>query len=343
MPDAVVVRDLVKRYPKAERPAVDGLGFTIATGEVFGLLGPNGAGKTTTVSMLTTRALPTSGHAEVAGIDVVKHATAARQALAVVPQRNNLDQSLTVRQNLLFHAAYHGMGRAQRHRRAEELIEWMGLGPRAKARVDEMSGGQAQRVMIARALMHKPQVMFLDEPATGLDPQSRLFVHERVAELTAEGVTVVVTTHDMEEAAKLCDRVGIVDRGKLLALDTTDALTRSLPGNTTLTVGVSLAESSADAAAAASAADADGAAAAVAKELEQVPSVERVERLAAAGRAAADENAVQFRLYTEAEPATLLPGVLAVLGRERCEVTGISFGKPTLEDVFISITGRDLR
>nr|AUO14866.1 ABC-type multidrug transport system, ATPase component [Amycolatopsis sp.] len=330
MQDAVVVRDLVKRYPKAERPAVDGLGFTIATGEVFGLLGPNGAGKTTTVSMLTTRALPTSGHAEVAGIDVVKHATAARQALAVVPQRNNLDQSLTVRQNLLFHAAYHGMGRAQRHHRADELIEWMGLGPRAKARVDEMSGGQAQRVMIARALMHRPKVMFLDEPATGLDPQSRLFVHERVAELTAEGVTVVVTTHDMEEAAKLCDRVGIVDRGKLLALDTTEALTRSLPGNTTLTVGVGLADP---------ATEAD----AVGMELKQVPSVERVERLAAAGRAAADEKAVQFRLYTEAEPASLLPGVLAVLGRERCEVTGISFGKPTLEDVFISITGRDLR
>jgi ABC-2 type transport system ATP-binding protein len=176
--------------------------------------------------------------------------------------------------------------------------------------------------------MHKPKVMFLDEPATGLDPQSRLFVHERVAELTAEGVTVVVTTHDMEEAAKLCDRVGIVDRGKLLALDTTDALTRSLPGSTTLTVGVGLADSPAEA---------------VAKELEQVPSVVRVERLAAAGRAAAEENAVQFRLYTEAEPASLLPGVLAVLGRERCEVTGISFGKPTLEDVFISITGRDLR
>ncbi|MBV8931315.1 MAG: ABC transporter ATP-binding protein, partial [Kutzneria sp.] len=215
MNDAVVVEDLVKTYNKNPRPAVDGLGFTVHVGEVFGLLGPNGAGKTTTVGVLTTRVIPNSGRALVDGVDVVADPQRARQVLAVVPQRNNLDRSLTVRQNLLFHAAYHGVPRAERHRLADEIIERMGLTGRGKSLIDQLSGGQAQRVMIARALMHQPKVMFLDEPSTGLDPQARLFVHDRVAQLRDDGVTVVLTTHDMDEATKLCDRVGIVDHGKL--------------------------------------------------------------------------------------------------------------------------------
>jgi ABC-2 type transport system ATP-binding protein len=230
--DAVEVTDLVKRYRRNGPTAADGLTFSVPPGEVFGLLGPNGAGKTTTVGVLKTRVRPTSGRALVHGVDVVRRPGPARQLLAVVPQRNNLDRSLNIRQNLIFHAIYHGVGRAERNRRADEILERMGLADQAKARIDFVSGGQSQRVMIARALMHRPKVLFLDEPSTGLDPQARLFVHERVAELRAEGVTVVLTTHDMDEAAKLCDRVGIVDHGKLLALDSPTALTRSLPGST---------------------------------------------------------------------------------------------------------------
>src|SRR5882757_5984184 len=215
---AVEVVGLVKRYPKTEVNAVDGLSFGVRRGEVFGLLGPNGAGKTTTVGVLTTRVRPTSGVARVAGLDVMRDSVAVRAKLGVVPQRVNLDGSLTPRENLLFHAAYHGMSRADRFARADELLDRMGLADKAKGSVDKLSGGQAQRLMIARGLMHRPEVLFLDEPATGLDPQARLFVHDRVRVLREEGVTVVLTTHDMDEAAKLSDRVGIVDHGRLLAL-----------------------------------------------------------------------------------------------------------------------------
>ena len=172
-------------------------------GEVFGLLGPNGAGKTTTIGVLTTRVRKTSGRATVAGIDVAADPVGARAVLGVVPQRPNLDRSLDARANLVWHAAYHGVPRARRGPLADELLDRMGLADKATTNPDELSGGQAQRLIIARGLMHDPQVLFLDEPSTGLDPQARLFVHDRVAELAASGVTVVLTTHDMDEAAKL--------------------------------------------------------------------------------------------------------------------------------------------
>src|SRR5262249_14727203 len=155
--------------------AVDGISFAVRPAEVFGLLGPNGAGKTTTVGVLTTRVRPTGGTALVGGIDVVRDPVAARRRLAVVPQRVNLDRSLTARQNLVFHAASHGVPGAERNRRADTLLEQFGLADRGGDKVDRMSGGQSQRLMIARALMHAPQVLFLDEPTTGLDPQARLF------------------------------------------------------------------------------------------------------------------------------------------------------------------------
>jgi len=352
--NAVTVEGLVKRYKKGATPAVDGLGFTVEPGEVFGLLGPNGAGKTTTVGVLTTRVLPTSGRALVHGVDVAARPTAARQLLAVVPQRNNLDRSLNIRQNLLFHAAYHGVGRAERNRRADDILARMGLADRAEERIDIVSGGQAQRVMIARALMHRPKVMFLDEPATGLDPQARLFVHDRVRELHDEGITVVLTTHDMDEAAKLCDRVGIIDHGKLLALDTPANLTKGLPGSTTVTLTVNLDSHRPDA---------------VAEHLAALTGVQRVERIAASGgvpagppmggplgmgggampafgarngpAGAAGQD--QFRLYTEAEPAVVLPLVLRSLSELGCGVSDLSIGTPSLEDVFIHLTGRELR
>ncbi|WP_433268450.1 ATP-binding cassette domain-containing protein [Actinosynnema sp. CS-041913] len=322
MDDAVVVSDLVKVYKNGRKRAVDGLGFTVRRGEVFGLLGPNGAGKTTTVGVLTTRVRPTSGRALVEGVDVVADSQRARQLLAVVPQRNNLDRALDVRQNLLFHAAYHGLGRAERTRLADEVLARMGLQDHAKALVDSLSGGQAQRLMIARALMHRPKVLFLDEPSTGLDPQARLFVHDRVAALHADGVTVVLTTHDMDEAHKLCDRVGIIDHGRLLALDSPTALTNTLPGSTTLSVTVSLDGAGPDP---------------VSRALSEVDGVQRVEQIATA------DEARLFRLYTDIAPAVALPDVLRTLERLDCAVTDLSIGKPSLEDVFIHLTGRELR
>src|ERR1700712_1205253 len=233
-PPAVEVADLVKRYPRATSNAVDGISFAVAPGEVFGLLGPNGAGKTTTIGVLTTRVRKTAGRATVAGIDVAVDPVGARAVLGVVPQRPNLDRSLDARANLVWHAAYHGVPRARRGPLADELLERMGLADKARTNPDELSGGQAQRLIIARGLMHAPRVLFLDEPSTGLDPQARLFVHDRVAELAASGVTVVLTTHDMDEAAKLADRVGVVDHGPLPALDTPSALVAALPGEATI-------------------------------------------------------------------------------------------------------------
>ena len=211
---AVAVTDLVKRYPKSPINAVDGISFEVAPGEVFGLLGPNGAGKTTTVGMLTTRVRPTSGQAMVGTIDVVSDPVHARGQLAVVPQRSNLDRSISIRRNLRFHAAYHGVPAAEAESRADQLLEQFGLRERGDTKPDFFSGGQAQRVMIARALMHQPQVLFLDEPTTGLDPAARLFVWDRLRELRTAGVTIILTTHDMHEAATLADRVGIMDHGK---------------------------------------------------------------------------------------------------------------------------------
>jgi ABC-2 type transport system ATP-binding protein len=317
MDEAVEVRELRKVYKTGQKPAVDGLSFTVRRGEVFGLLGPNGAGKTTTVGVLTTRVRPTAGQAFVEGVDVVADSKRARQLLAVVPQRNNLDRSLNARQNLLFHAAYHGIGPRERQELADDILERMGLKDHQNALVDTLSGGQAQRLMIARALMHRPKVLFLDEPSTGLDPQARLFVHERVAALHAEGVTVVLTTHDMDEAAKLCDRVGIVDHGKLLTLDTPVELTRSLPGSNTVSVTVS---------------PNGHEPAKTTKALSEVDGVQRIEEV---------NN--MFRVYTDVDTAITLPAVLNVLRDLDVVVSDVAIGKPSLEDVFIHLTGRELR
>ncbi|MER7416988.1 ABC transporter ATP-binding protein [Micromonospora peucetia] len=348
MDEAVVVEELVKQYQPNMPAAVDGLSFTVAAGEVFGLLGPNGAGKTTTIGVLTTRVRATSGRATVCGADVVRAPAAARQLLAVVPQRVNLDRALTVRQNLLFHAAYHRVPRAERTRRADELLDQMGLKEFANSRTDFLSGGLAQRTMIARALMHSPRVLFLDEPSGGLDPQSRLFVHDRIAELKRDGVTVVVTTHDMDEAEKLCDRVGIVDHGKMLTLDTPAALTRTLPGSSTLTLVVTPGAPAEE----------------VRVALGAIPDVEQVEHFRAskpgpaaapmfpgmppmpmpAPEAHADPDApLSFRVYTSTQPANAIPMAMKILADLGCEVRDLNIGQPSLEDVFIHLTGRELR
>ncbi|MDQ1621251.1 MAG: type transport system ATP-binding protein [Actinomycetota bacterium] len=336
---AVEVVDLVKRYPKREDNAVDGLSFTVRPGEVFGLLGPNGAGKSTTVGILTTRLPATSGAARLSGIDLLRDPVSARARLAVVAQRPNLDRSLTPRQNLTFHAAYHGVGRADRNERAAALLEQFGLADQADAKVDWYSGGMAQRLMIARSLIHEPDVLFLDEPTTGLDPQARLFVWDRIGELRDRGVTILLTTHDMNEAADLCDRVGIVDHGKLLALDTPEALTRGIRAQAVLDLSVTPA--------------AQEHLATLLSDLGAVEGVERVEQPAASpaaagaqdqGPAAGDLPAtVQIRLYLSADPALVLPAVVGLLSGRSAALTNVRIGTGSLEDVFIDLTGRGLR
>ncbi|HXT45955.1 MAG TPA: ABC transporter ATP-binding protein [Pseudonocardiaceae bacterium] len=320
---AVEVRQLVKRYPKAQTDAVDRLSFGVVHGEIFGLLGPNGAGKSTTIGVLTTRVRPTAGQALIAGVDVVATPRTVRRLLGVVPQRNNLDRSLSVRQNLLFHAAYHGVPKALRTRRADALLEQFALTDRANDKPEYFSGGQNQRMMIARALMHDPTVLFLDEPTTGLDPAARLFVWDRIRELRETGVTIVLTTHDMDEAAALADRVGIVDSGRLLALDSPAALVRGLAAGATLDVAVEPAGESG-----------------TARLLDRLGDLAGVQRCEQVGIAGAVRT---IRLHITGDAGALVARVAAAIGDVGGRLIGVEIRESSLEDVFIELTGRRLR
>src|SRR3989442_12591855 len=235
METVIAVEDLRKTYqPKTRKgvevKALEGISFEVPRGEFFGLLGPNGAGKTTTIGILTTRVLPTGGVARIEGLDVARDPVAVKRRIGVVPQVNNLDRSLTAREILLFHAEYFGVPRAVRESRAQQLLERFELSNRGDEKIVGFSGGMAQRLKIARALMHDPAILFLDEPTTGLDPQSRRMLWDLLTELNQKGLTILLTTHYMEEADQLCGRTAIIDHGKVLALDSPAQLKRSVPG-----------------------------------------------------------------------------------------------------------------
>src|SRR6202167_5379837 len=228
--------DLTKVYPGTDFAAVDRLNLDVCAGEIFGLLGPNGAGKTTTAGMLTTGVVPTSGRAFIACVDVAAHPALAQQLSGIVSQQNTLDRQLTVWENLYFHGRLFGMGAKASRKIADELLEQFQRSRWAKASVYALSGGMAQRLMVARAIFPRPSVLFLDEPTAGLDPQSRLALWDLLRELHGEGQTILLTTHYMEEAHQLCDRVAIMDHGKILALDTPAALKQSVGADTVVTV-----------------------------------------------------------------------------------------------------------
>jgi ABC-2 type transport system ATP-binding protein len=307
--DEVIIRveGLRKRYGSNGPEAVAGIDFEIRRGEIFGLLGPNGAGKTTTIGTITTRVKPTAGRVTVDGIDVTADPVAVKLLIAVVPQMSNLDRSLTALENLTFHAAYFGAGRRERRARAHELLDLLGLGGRENDRVNDYSGGMAQRLMIARALMHEPHVLILDEPTTGLDPQSRLFLWDKMIELRERGTTLMLTTHDMAEADRLCHRIAIVDHGKVIALDTPRGLRRLLPAEHGLELTVEGAPGAAF----------DGVG-------DRVESVEGAE-----GR-------WTVRLYGDVKTSEAVAAAGAALVEMR-KIEG------SLEDVFVHLTGRELR
>jgi ABC-2 type transport system ATP-binding protein len=213
---ALAVRGVVKRYGLVT--AVDGVTFSVRRGEIFGLLGPNGAGKTTLIRMLTTLARPTAGELFVAGVNVAADPVTVKRLIGVVPQVNNLERELTGRENLILHALLHRLPKELREKRIQQLLDYVGLAHRADDRVQNYSGGMARRLLIARALLHQPAILFLDEPTIGLDPQTRRKIWDLIQLLNRDGVTVLLTTHYIEEAEALCHRVGIIDRGKLIAL-----------------------------------------------------------------------------------------------------------------------------
>jgi len=310
----VEIEGLRKIYEGKQRVvAVDGIDLSVHEGEVFGLLGPNGAGKTTTISICTTRALPTAGKARIAGIDVVETPAIARRCIGVVPQFNTLDRACTIYENIHFHCLYFGFSRAEARQRTNRLLAQFHLTERADAYPAQLSGGLAQRVQIARAIAHHPRVLFLDEPSAGLDPQSRIAMWDAVRGLREEGITVVLTTHYMEEADELCDRVAIIDHGKILVQDTPAALKGSVGAQKVYELDLRSRENLA----------------VLMQQLQKLPGV-----------ASAESTPKGVRIFAQGADGLLSDVVRAATPYGLRDLT---ITETSLETVFIRLTGRDLR
>jgi len=301
---AIEVRNLLKKFGSIV--AVNGISLEIEYGEIFALLGPNGAGKTTTISILATLLKPTSGEAKINGYDVVKEAAKVRQSIGIVFQDPSLDDRLTARENLDIHGRLYHMSREERQRRIEEVLEMVELLDRADSIVKTFSGGMRRRLEIARGLMHKPKVLFLDEPTLGLDPQTRRHIWEYVEKLRDEGVTVLLTTHYMEEADYLADRIAIIDAGKIVAEGSPSELKDSVGGDI-IKIKCSDAEN-------------------------------MLKKLVSNGY---DAMLVDDEIVIKAKEAEkMIPKIFAIADEE---IKSITYKEPSLEDVFIHYTGKVFR
>jgi ABC-2 type transport system ATP-binding protein len=302
------------KQAKSEVPALDGLSLEVFPGEIFGLLGPNGAGKSTTVGVLTTRVRPTSGRAWIGEHDVWQEQALVKRLIGVVPQRPNLDFSLTAREILVFHAAYFGVGSKERNERADQLLEKFKLTERAQQMVRGFSGGMMQRLSIARAMMHDPQVLFLDEPSAGLDPQTRILLWEIIREYHQAGRTVLLTTHNMEEADALCERLAIVDHGLVIAVGTPGALKATIPGGFVLRLRFG----------------------------DRTPELlERFQSLAGVREVrSADDMGVD--IYAD-RGGSLIPEIASLAASSGAELSDVHILEPSLENLFLHHTGRSLR
>jgi len=298
---------------KSEIVALAGVSLDVQPGEIFGLLGPNGAGKSTTVGILTTRVKPTSGEAWVGDCEVWREQVKAKRLIGVVQQKPNLDFALTAREILLFHAAYFGVPTGERARRATELLERFQLTERAEQTVRGFSGGMMQRLSIARAMMHDPEVLFLDEPSTGLDPQTRLLLWEIIRDYQRGGKTILITTHNMEEADTLCERIAIIDHGKVIAQGTPKELKASIPGG--YLVRLRFVKTS------------DG----VAERLRELSGVSEV-----------NLHGDSVDIYADRGGA-LVPAVVSAVSAAGVEICDVHISEPSLENLFLHHTGRSLR
>jgi ABC-2 type transport system ATP-binding protein len=307
-----------KKQPKAEIIALDGLSLEVSPGEIFCLLGPNGAGKSTTVGILTTRVHPTGGQAWIGDHDVWAEQVAVKRLIGVVQQRPNLDFSLTAREILLFHGAYFGIDSRERTARADALLDRFKLTDRADQMVRGFSGGMMQRLSIARAMMHDPQVLFLDEPSAGLDPQTRLLLWEIIREYNQSGKTILLTTHNMEEADFLCQRLAIIDHGRKIALGTPAELKASVPGGYLLRLrfGHSSPE--------------------LLQRLQTLAGVREV-------RANKDgDNTNSADIYAD-RGGSLVSEIANLASGASVELCDVHISEPSLENLFLHHTGRSLR
>jgi ABC-2 type transport system ATP-binding protein len=303
-----------KAKKKFELVALDSISFEIRAGEIFGLLGPNGAGKSTTIGILTTRTEPTSGRAFIGEFDVWREQVKAKRLIGVVPQRPNLDFALTAREILTFHGAYFGQSARERERRADELLEKFKLTDRATHMVRTFSGGMMQRMVIARAMMHDPEVLFLDEPSAGLDPQTRLLLWEIIRDYNRQGKTIVLTTHYMDEADALCERLAIIDHGRIIAQGTPRELKASIPGGYLLRLRF------------------DSVTDELLAELKKLPGVTEARAVEPAG---AD-------LYAD-RGGPLIGPIVNATQAAGFELRDVHIAEPSLETLFLHHTGRSLR
>ncbi|HKF06349.1 MAG TPA: ATP-binding cassette domain-containing protein [Candidatus Sulfotelmatobacter sp.] len=302
------------KHPKPQIKALDGLSLEVKPGEIFCLLGPNGAGKSTTIGIITTRVRTTSGQAWVGEHEVWKEQAKVKRLIGVVPQRPNLDFSLTAREILIFHAAYFGIPPKEGAKRADEMLEKFKLTDRAGQLTRGFSGGMMQRLSIARAMMHDPRVLFLDEPSAGLDPQTRILLWEIIREYNQLGKTVVLTTHNMEEADALCQRLVIVDHGRVIAQGTPTELKRSIPGGFLLRLHFA----------------------------RQTPElIQRLQTLAGV-REVRPLDSVGADVYAD-RGGSLIAEVASVAAGVGAELSDVHISEPSLENLFLHHTGRSLR
>ena len=315
MAEIVQVQGLVKRYMPANVLAVKGVTFNIHEGEIFSLLGPNGAGKTTTISMLSGLLPPTQGDAIIGGHSIAKEPLAVKRIMGVVPQEIALYETLSARENLLFWGRLYGMGGASLKERVEEVLEQIGLVERAKDQIRTYSGGMKRRVNIGVGLLHKPRIVYMDEPTVGIDPQSRRNILDMVKDLNRQGMTVLYTTHYMEEAQELSDRVGIMDHGELIALGTQRELMELVGEHETLRLHLSEGDPMA----------------AIAGRIAALPDVIKASE--------ADHELVV--MVPEADDA--LAPVITAAGEAGAHVRSVDIEEPNLEAVFLHLTGRALR
>lgn len=311
MAAVVEVRGLSKRF--ADLVAVDSVSFSIERGEMFGLLGPNGAGKTTTISMISCLISPTAGDVIVDGHSITTDPAAVKRVLGVVPQEIALYPTLSARENLAFWGRMYGLKGAALKRAVDDALELAGLADRAKDRIEKYSGGMKRRINIAAGILHTPRVLLMDEPTVGIDPQSRNHILETVKQLNATGMTVLYTSHYMEEVELLCRRVAIMDHGKVIAMGTLDELRDVVGGMDVIEVGVSRCD--------------DGA-------LERIRAIGGVRK--------ADRSEGVLTVLT-ASSGSILGELVQVLESEGARVTSVSVTEPDLESVFLHLTGKSLR